>query len=214
MIINESEIVSLWFENSQGERFVPNYDNNNYTPPPGFIYQHSFNAHELTHKCFKAVLQSEVDACLHTNVTPIYGWVPGIEGRECAVCHGTQTRNIKNSWPPKWDAHGSRKVFVGNSSYSADLVMGMVNPYLKQWIKSLFRNNSKPPKKYPLHKAIIIVANSCERCLNYLYFKYGFDDGYPEKSDKWWRAGTRCEFCKHLPMKLSTPESRMKDLLT
>lgn len=49
---------------------------------------------------------------------------------------------------------------------------------------------------YTLEEAIWIYANSCERCMNALAYKYlDGKDGYPEFSDEWKKCNTHCSFC-------------------
>ena len=50
---------------------------------------------------------------------------------------------------------------------------------------------------YTLQQAIWIYANSCERCMNALCYKYlNGTDGYPEHSEEWDKCGTVCQFCE------------------
>lgn len=50
---------------------------------------------------------------------------------------------------------------------------------------------------YTLEQAIWIYANSCERCMNVLLYKYlDGKDGYAEFSEKWKKCNTECDFCK------------------
>lgn len=216
MIIGK--LPSVWYENDKGQKFIPDFTvDYPGDVPKGFIYQHS-KFSDLHFELKKITQQDDVDNCSHnkSNIVPTYGWIVGIEGRKCNICNGSQTKNVTDSWPEKWNAHGSISVMVGNNGYHGPLVIAMVNPYLKQWLKALKRNKLKLPKKYNLHDAIRIAADSCERCLNVLLYRYGIDDGYLEQSDEWYRAGTSCDFCEHMPMEKpepDTPENRMKNLL-
>jgi hypothetical protein len=50
---------------------------------------------------------------------------------------------------------------------------------------------------YTLEQAIWVYANSCERCMNALCFKYlDGKEGYEEYSDEWVECNTVCDFCK------------------
>ena len=50
---------------------------------------------------------------------------------------------------------------------------------------------------YTLEQAIWIYANSCERCMNALEFKYlNGKSGYAEYSEEWKKCNTECDFCK------------------
>lgn len=78
----------------------------------------------------------------------------------------------------------SREAGVGTSTWSQHLVLAMANS-----------------GDYNLYESIIISAESCERCLNVLLFKYTSrgsrgDHGYPELSPNWKKCGTECNFCK------------------
>jgi len=69
-----------------------------------------------------------------------------------------------------------------NSTWSEDLVLGMVNS-----------------GDYGLKQAIIIVGIACERCLNALRFEYvDRACGYEIYSKEWELCNTECDFCKHL----------------
>lgn len=51
---------------------------------------------------------------------------------------------------------------------------------------------------YSLAEAIYIYANSCERCMNALEYKYlGEGNGYPEFSEEWNETNTQCDFCEN-----------------
>lgn len=50
---------------------------------------------------------------------------------------------------------------------------------------------------YTLEQAIWIYANSCERCMNALCYKYlNAKDGYEEYSEQWNKCNTICDFCR------------------
>ena len=50
---------------------------------------------------------------------------------------------------------------------------------------------------FTLEQAIWVYANSCERCMNVLLYKYlNGADGYPEYSEEWKKCNTFCDFCK------------------
>jgi hypothetical protein len=174
----------LWYENEQGEKFIPDLTKDEVVnPPAGFIYQHSQFPKELVHNCRRSVVREEVDQCPHPaeDVHKTYGWIEGIEGRECSRCHGTQIKNIGDNWPDTWDANGSRTVISGNSSWPEDLVLAMA---------------TYETGRFRLSDAILIAANACERCMNALAYNYGLSWGYPEGSDEWKRCNTTCKFCK------------------
>ena len=50
---------------------------------------------------------------------------------------------------------------------------------------------------FTLEQAIWVYANSCERCMNALAYKYlDGKDGYPEFSEEWKKCNTVCDFCR------------------
>ena len=197
MKITKDMIPTLWYENEEGEKCM--FDNGT-TPPKGFIYQHSQFPLTLNHQILRAVVTDEVKSCPHheKDVKPTGGWIDGVEGRECVNCNGTQTRNTSEQWPDKWDAHGSRDIMTGSSSYPQDLVLAMANS-----------------NDWDLSEAIIIAANSCERCMNALAEKYGLKWGYKEFGEEWQKCNTSCEFCKSDPKskKFDKPKKGFRDIL-
>jgi hypothetical protein len=79
------------------------------------------------------------------------------------------------------------EVFAGESSWWPALVLAMATV---PWWKRVFGL-----KRYSIHEAILIVATSCERCMNALAHQYGLKDGYPEGGPAWRASNTRCHFC-------------------
>lgn len=186
MLIEKGMIPTLWYENKQGERhLISEEEMRTLAPPPeGFIYQHSQFPTTLHHNILRLHVKSEVDSCPHAeeHVRPTHGWVDGIEGRECHRCGGHQTRKTSESWPTEWDSGGSSSVGAGESGWSEDLALAMANS-----------------GDWKLSDAILIAANSCERCMNALAHKYGLKWGYPEFGEEWRKCGTECDFCKADP---------------
>lgn len=216
MKIDTDQLPTIWYENGKGERFIPNLkgDYPGDQVPKGFIYYHSEFSCELKHNVRKVITAEDVTNCSHAKVVPTYGWVSGVEGRECKSCGGTQTRYLPNEWPDKWNLGSTTKnIFSGGSTYPQDLVVALVNPFLKQWLKAFVRNKFRSPTRYTLNYAIKIAGNNCERCMNALAYKYGLDWGYKEESDEWYRSRTVCRFCEHMPREKSTPETRLQNLL-
>lgn len=88
----------------------------------------------------------------------------------------------------KWISKGKDKTFkqildsttsYGNK-WSQDCIIAMVNS-----------------GDFTLEQAVWVYANSCERCMNVLLYKYlDGKDGYPEYSDEWKKCNTVCDFCK------------------
>ena len=180
MNIDKSKLYTLWYENENGdilsqEEYMEREDTE------GFIYQHSKFPCTLTHRCQKSILPEEVDNCQHPEeyIKRSFGWIDGIEGRECQMCHGEQTRSTNDPWPEEWRVYGSRELFSGDSTWPEDLVLSMANS-----------------KDYSLSESILIAGDCCERCMNALAFKYGLTWGYEENSEEWKKSKTCCEFCK------------------
>ena len=179
--IDKSKLNTLWYENEDGDKFVPDLEGN--MPPDvpeGYKYQVSQFPTSLRTTYLKLVDPKEVAECPHPEeyVHPTHGWIDGVEGRECDYCGGTQTKNVGEEWPEEWDASGSSEVMAGESGWSEDLALAMTNS-----------------GDYTLSEAILVAAQACERCMNALADQYGLDWGYPEFSDEWYKANTQCEFC-------------------
>lgn len=178
MKISKEQLETLWYEDENGNKIECAEDE---YCPKGAVFQVSRFPFRLTTSHLKLVSQDEVNKCRHPrkHVHPTYGWIDGIVGRECKVCHGTQTKKKWHLWPRKWDGHGSRSYFTANQGWQQDLALAIANT-----------------KEYTLNEAIIIAATSCERCTNALAHKYGLDWGYPEYGEEWQKCGTQCHFCK------------------
>lgn len=60
---------------------------------------------------------------------------------------------------------------------------------------------------FTLEEAIYVYANSCERCMNSLEYKYlNGEEGYPEFSDEWKKCNTECDFCRDI--EIGEPEQQ------
>lgn len=81
-----------------------------------------------------------------------------------------------------------------SNSYSQDVVLAMVRPSKEEVLVAKRRGyNIKPVS---LSRAIMLVGNSCERCLNVLSYRNGLADGYEENSESWKKVNTRCKLCE------------------
>lgn len=181
MKIDVNQLRFLWYENAQGEKWVPDLTQGEPpTPPQGFIYQLSRFPGIIRERMLRTVQREEVAACEHPEdfVVLTFGWIEGMTGRECRKCHGTQLKKKEDPWPDEWDACGSRVMAESETTWSEDLVMAMVKS-----------------GDYGLKQAILIAATACERCMNVLLYQYGLGDGYPEGSEEWQKARTTCQFC-------------------
>jgi hypothetical protein len=81
----------------------------------------------------------------------------------------------------KVEDNKSKHLMTAHQTWNDELVLNMYNN-----------------TDYSLYDCIIIVATSCERCLNVLINKYGGfgdDQGYEEGSPQWKKVGTSCRFC-------------------
>ena len=74
----------------------------------------------------------------------------------------------------------STAVMEGNRGFSEDLVTAMV------------RNAD-----WDVGDAIMVAAQSCERCMNVLASHYGLDWGYKFSSKEYQECGTSCTMCDH-----------------
>lgn len=90
----------------------------------------------------------------------------------------------------------SSRVAVATATYSADLVLAICRPSLKNRAIQLLRFRSLA-ETHDHEMAIFMAAESCERCINSLAHRYGLDWGYREFSDDWHRSGTVCARCEH-----------------
>jgi len=195
-------LPTLWYENKDGQRWVPDFDKEDGTnPPPGYHYQWSRNPLTLQDNCLKINTPEEVAACPHPeeDIRKTYGWIDGVEGRECARCKGSQTKNVSDPWPDKWDSSGSYNLMSGNSGYSADLVLALSRPSPAELLKAFERGYVGSPVVFELADAVILAASGCERCMNALAYRYGLDWGYARGSKDWDAAGTTCFICRRGP---------------
>ena len=179
--IPKDSLLTLWYENEDGNKWAPDLEGGFPELPEGFVYQHSSFPNVLHHTVLKLTQRDEVDKCPHEDlyVSPTFGWVDGIEGRDCSMCGGTQIKSTDEDWPDVWDADGSQTLMTMESGYPDDLVLCIANS-----------------GDWGLRDAILIVANSCERCMNALAHKYGLDWGYEEGSKEWKKSNTVCDFCR------------------
>ena len=198
MKILDEHLHTLWYENADGARHLPNLEGGYDVPPDGFVYQHSAFPCTLHKTVLRLTVAAEVEACAHENTQPTYGWIDGVEGRRCDDCGGTQTRRTGEPWAAQWCSSGSRRVAGGTSSYPAALVLAMARPSVREIALSTIRYGW-PERARELPHAILIAANACERCMNALAHRYGLRWGYREGGEEWGRCNTVCRFCDHWP---------------
>lgn len=180
-INKEKHLKTLWYEDEKGN-VIPN--NEELCSPEGAVYQVSRFPKTLTTTYLRLIRQDDVDKCKHPKryIIPTHGLKDGIAGRECTLCHGTQIKKKWHLWPKKWEGCGAREVFSGHSTWNNEkTILAMVNS-----------------GDFTLSEAIIVYAESCERCMNSLIFKYtNGEDGYAEYSEEWKKCGTSCKFCEN-----------------
>ena len=180
MKILKEQLKTLWYEDEDGNEII--CAENEYNPE-GAAYKVSRFPKMLRTTRIKLIRQEDVDKCKHPRkyIKPTHGWIDGIVGRECKLCHGTQTKKKRHLWSKKWEGYGSREVFTSNSTWNDEkTILAMVNS-----------------GDYTLSEAIIVYATACERCMNVLVHKYtNGEDGYEEYSEEWQKCGTVCAFCK------------------
>jgi hypothetical protein len=182
MLIKKEHLQTLWYDDKDGNKItLSERQKEELVRPENAKYQVSQFPCTLRTSHLELISQEEVNKCKHPRkyIKPTYGWIDGIVGRECKLCHGTQTKKKWHLWSRKWDGYGSREVFAFNSGWNDDLALAIANS-----------------GDYTLSEAIIIAARSCERCMNALAHKYGLDWGYEEGSEEWKKCGTSCDFCK------------------
>lgn len=190
------EFPEYWFENEYGDRIIPDPETLEMSRPlpKEYIYQHSQSPRTVPHHVLELIRQEDVDACPHSEIVKDHGLIDGLEGRICRDCGGTQVKSIGEEWPAKWSGQGSRSVGSMNQTYPEDLVLAMTRPSREEWDTALSRGHLIEP--VTLTRAIILAANSCERCLNVLCYRHGLKDGYEEFSEDWAKSNTRCKLCE------------------
>jgi hypothetical protein len=190
------DLPLIWYENEDGDVWVPDLNGNEPPPPPpDFVYQYSRFPRTLTENVLRIITQEDIDTCAHEEVVIDHGLIEGLEGRICRSCGGSQTKKVGEPWPAVWAGAGSsRNVATMNSGFSEDLVLAMTRPTDVEIAKAAGRGHRITPVSF--ERAVILAATSCERCLNVLLYRHGLDDGYEEGSPEWEAANTRCQFCE------------------
>ncbi len=94
---------------------------------------------------------------------------------------------------------------VTDTLYNSDneLVMtsdsGVYVPFMDAMIRS---------GEWDSREAALVLSSACERCMNVIGHYYGSKDGYAFGSEEYWRCGTSCDFCKHVPAVRSATKTR------
>lgn len=84
-------------------------------------------------------------------------------------------------------------ILVMNEDGTSSSLGSMSSTYSSDLLTAMIRSG-----EWDAADAIQVAGQSCERCMNVLYDRYGLEDGYPFGSDAYWRCGTRCTMCEHL----------------
>lgn len=188
MNIDKSMLKTLWYEDEDGNELrtadLSRTEMADSCEPNNALYQVSRFPLEVRQTHLKLIRQKDVDKCRHPFKyrKRTGGWIDGIKGRECKMCHGTQVRKWWQPWGFKWDGAGSREIFAGTTHIGGDgrLLLAMANS-----------------GDFTLAEAILAYSMACERCMNVLWNKYlPGEDGYEEFSEDWKKCGTSCQFCR------------------
>lgn len=192
------QLPSLWYENEAGKRWLPDLSGDYPGDvPPGFIYQHSRFPTQLKHSILRTVTKEDVEKCHHPegDLRKTYGWIDGVEGRECVQCGGTQIRNTGEPWPKEWESGRSVPIMEGSCGWSPDLALAMARPSTQEAQEAASRHG-KPLRPMAIEDAIMVAAVACEACMNSLAHHYGLGWGYKRGSKDWEESGTQCELCE------------------
>ncbi len=186
MKIDKSKLkVGIWYEDENG---------NVYRNSDGGCGERPNDKCTSYHTCFPLSVSEDVsmyydnkETCKH----PLKyrkrtgGWVKGIKGCKCTNCGKEKVGKSSipfalMPWKPGCDTY---HLITGNrslSDLSGKCVVAMVNS-----------------GDYTLSEALVVMATSCERCMNVLLYKYlNGEDGYEEYSEEWKKANTVCDFCR------------------
>ena len=184
MNIDKSKLkIGLWYEDENGN-IIP-HDNESVERPEGARTYHTQYPLEIREDIYG--FYDKKKRCRH----PLKyrkrtgGWIKGIKGCECTACGREKVGKtyIPFIFMPWQIGADSYHVMTGSthiSRNSEDVILAMANS-----------------GDFTLGEAIIAYANSCERCINVLCYKYldGIE-GYPEYSEEWQKCNTVCEWCK------------------
>ena len=160
-----------WFEDADGNEIVCN-ENEDKTE----VIKRKYKDSEVVYyrRCFPLELHDYIDEYCYHPENPIIKF----------LCR-------KSKLFYKWISNGKPRTFktildgttTFGGKWSQDCIVAMVNS-----------------GDFTLEQAIWVYANSCERCMNSLLYKYlNGADGYPEYSEEWQKCGTVCAFCTDHP---------------
>lgn len=182
-VIKPEDTEPLWYENGKGKRWYPDFEKGEgMNPPKGYIYQVSKFPNEVRANMLRSIVPDEVEKCKHPeeDIKKTYGWIDGMEGRECAKCNGTQVKKIKDPWPEKWDAEGSKDFLTMSTTWSETEVMALVNDC-----------------GYSLKDSIQLCTSMCGRCISSLLFDHNSKEAeFAEFSLDWFNENISCKHCE------------------
>ena len=176
MHIDPQSLITLWFENAAGERWLPTADRTD--PPAGFT--------RMLHES-PLVLHRE------TSTQAADGWrsdAPLLS----KGCHPDLV--LAMCRPSIQEAnHALRRALMRRrlSEPAGHGVRAMAERIAQGTQASISR--VELPPRYTLEQAILIAARSCERCVNALAHAYGLLWGYPEHGPEWKASIASCAFC-------------------
>lgn len=197
MKINSDDLVLSYYEDDKGNKCISNFDDSH---PEGYRHLIIIDLSIRT-KNYIIAQKKDIEKCSHiASISEKNGY------EFCEVCLGKRFYDSE-----EWHC-GSLATSTFRSTYNSEVVLALSRPSLKQKLYYTIRNKKKP-KIYTLDEAIIIATTACERCVNTLAYQYGCSYGYPEMSDEWFRANTKCKFCAKMPNEKVTTETRLRDLL-
>lgn len=178
--------IGIWYEDKDGN-VIPGMDD---IPEPimktGVETYHTCFPLQITEHIFTYHDAKKKAKCKHPRKyrEKIGGFVKGFKGRKCNCCGSEQVRKSWQPWGRKWD-NGTNitpliDLHTSIGGGNEDVILAMANS-----------------GDFTLSEAIIVFANSCERCMNVLAYKYlDGKDGYPEFSEEWEKCNTVCDFCR------------------
>lgn len=191
MNISQDKLVTMWFENEKGERYIPDIGNAGFQTkvPDEFTTFHTIAPNILTEQVQLHISQAQVDNCEHLSIRSDYE----NNVQYCNQCGGRRYFDESTKKFTPWEGEIEAPLITMNYSWSEDLVLAMVHS-----------------GDYNLYQAIIIAGKSCERCMNVLAHKYNLDWGYPELSEEWKKVNCACVFCKdEYPIRVDSSEPKL-----
>lgn len=178
--------LGIWYEDENG-----NYLGNNgdyIEPVKRARTYHSLFPLEVTERIYICQTREKKEKCKHKRkfLKKDHGLIKGYKGRICTACGCSQTKKWWQPWGRQWSNGVSITHLMDSHTHigggNEELILAMANS-----------------GDYSLSEAIAVYAQSCERCMNVLAWKYtNGKDGYEEYSGEWKKANTVCGFCRKI----------------